>query len=46
MICLAVFLGSIFRMFLGLATFRSLAPIAVYGKVMALAGKQFVRPAS
>jgi GT2 family glycosyltransferase len=45
MICLAVFLGSFFRMFLGMATFRSLTPIAVYGKVMALAGKQFVRPA-
>ena len=44
MICLAVLLGSVFRMFLGMATFRSLTPIAVYGKVMALAGKQFVRP--
>ena len=45
MICLAVFFGSVFRMFLRMATFRSLTPIAVYGKVMALAGRQFVRPA-
>jgi|ERR1700722_625477 len=45
MVCLAVFIGSMFRMFLGVATLRSLTPIAVYGKVMALAGKQFVRPA-
>jgi N-acetylglucosaminyl-diphospho-decaprenol L-rhamnosyltransferase len=45
MICLAVFLGSIFRMFLRVVTFRSLTPIAVYGKVVALAGKQFLRPA-
>jgi N-acetylglucosaminyl-diphospho-decaprenol L-rhamnosyltransferase len=45
MSCLTVFLGSIPRMILGIATFRSLKPIAVYGKVMALAGKQFVRAA-
>ena len=45
MICLAVFLGSIFRMFLGLVAFRSLKPIAVYGRVMALAGARFARPA-
>jgi GT2 family glycosyltransferase len=45
MICLAVFLGSILRMFLGVAAFRSLTPIAVYGKVMALAGRQLIRPA-
>jgi N-acetylglucosaminyl-diphospho-decaprenol L-rhamnosyltransferase len=41
----AVFLGSIPRMFWGMAAFRSLTPIAVYGKVMALAGKTFIRPA-
>jgi hypothetical protein len=46
MICLAVFIGSIFRMILGLAAFRSWRPIAVYGKVIALAGIQLVRPAS
>jgi len=46
MICLAVFVGSIFRMCLGMATFRSLRPVTVYGKVMALASRQFVRPAS
>ncbi len=45
MICAAVFLGSIPRMFLGLFEFRSLTPIAAFGKVMALAGKSFVRPA-
>ena len=45
MVCAAVFLGSIPRMFLGTAAFRSLTPIAVYGKVMALAGKTFIRPA-
>jgi GT2 family glycosyltransferase len=44
-VCAAVFLGSIPRMFWGIASFRSLAPIAVYGKVMALAGKTFIRPA-
>ncbi len=43
-ICAAVFLGSIPRMLLGVAAFRSLAPIAVYGKVMRLAGKTFIRP--
>ena len=45
MVCAAVFLGSIPRMFLGTAAFRSLTPIAVYGKVMALAGRTFIRPA-
>jgi N-acetylglucosaminyl-diphospho-decaprenol L-rhamnosyltransferase len=45
MICLAVFLGSIFRMILGMAALRSVKPIAVYGKVMALAGRQLIRPA-
>jgi len=45
MVCLAVLLGSIPRMILGMAAFRSLTPIEVYGKVMALAGKAFLRPA-
>jgi len=45
MVCLAVFLGSIPRMILGTFVFRSLTPIAVYGKVMGLAGKTFLRPA-
>ncbi len=45
MVCAAVFLGSIPRMFLGTAAFRRLTPIAVYGKVMALAGRTFIRPA-
>jgi N-acetylglucosaminyl-diphospho-decaprenol L-rhamnosyltransferase len=45
MVCAAVFLGSILRMFLGTAVFRSLTPIALYGKVMALAGRTFIRPA-
>jgi GT2 family glycosyltransferase len=44
-VCAAVFLGCICRMPLGVAAFRSLTPIAVYGKVMALAGKTFIRPA-
>lgn len=44
MVCAAVFLGSIPRMFLGMAAVRSLTPIAVYGKVMALAGRTFIRP--
>jgi GT2 family glycosyltransferase len=45
MVCLAVVLGSIPRMFAGMAAFRSLTPIAVYGRVMALAGRAFLRPA-
>jgi GT2 family glycosyltransferase len=45
MVCAAVFLGSIPRMLLGMAVFRSLAPIAIYGKVMGLAGRTFIRPA-
>jgi len=45
MVCAAVFLGSIPRMLLGLAAHRSLTPIAAYGRVMALAGKTFLRPA-
>lgn len=43
-VCAAVFLGSIFRMLLRMAASRSLASIAVYGKVMALAGRTFIRP--
>jgi len=45
MVCAAVILGSIPRMLLGVAALRSLTPIAVYGKVMALAGRTFIRPA-
>lgn len=45
MVCAAVVLGSIPRMFWGVAAFRSLTPIAVYAKVMALAGRIFIRPA-
>lgn len=45
MICAAVVLGSIPRMILGVATYRSLTPIAAFGRVMALAGRTFVRPA-
>jgi GT2 family glycosyltransferase len=43
MVCAAVFLGSIPRMFLRMAAFRSLKPIVVYSKVMALAANAFVR---
>ena len=45
MVCAAVFFGSIPRVIWGMAAFRSLTPIAVYAKVMALAGKTFIRPA-
>jgi N-acetylglucosaminyl-diphospho-decaprenol L-rhamnosyltransferase len=45
MVCAAVFLGSIPRMLLGVAAFRSLKSIAVYSKVMALAGRTWLRPA-
>ena len=45
MVSAAVCLGSIPRMFWGMAAFRSLTPIAVYGKVMALAGRRLIRPA-
>lgn len=45
MVCAAVFLGSIPRMFWDMAAFRSLTPIGVYGKVMALAGRRLMRPA-
>jgi hypothetical protein len=44
-VCAAVFLGSIPRMLLGVGAFRSLTPIGIYGKVMALAGRTFMRPA-
>lgn len=44
-VSLAVVLSAIPRMLLGMAAVRSLTPIAVYGKVMALAGKAFFRPA-
>ena len=45
MLCAAVFLGAIPRMLLGVVAFQSLTPIAAYGKVMALAGRSFFRPA-
>jgi len=45
MICAAVILGSIPRMVWGMAAFRSLTPIRVYVKVMALAGRSLIRPA-
>ena len=45
MVCVAVTLGSVPRMFWEVAALRSLTPIAVYGKVMALAGRTFIRPA-
>jgi len=45
MVSLAVFLGALPRMVLGVARYRSLTPIEVYGKVMALAGRTFLRPA-
>lgn len=39
-VCLAVIIGSIFRTVLGIPRQRSLKPIAVYGKVVKLAGRQ------
>jgi GT2 family glycosyltransferase len=45
-ICLAVVAGAVPRMLLGMAAFRSLTPIAVYGRVMALAAGQLLRPAA
>jgi N-acetylglucosaminyl-diphospho-decaprenol L-rhamnosyltransferase len=45
MVCLAVVIGSMLRGFLGIVAHWSLAPIAVYAKVMALAGRKFARPA-
>lgn len=43
-VCAAVFLGSIPRMFFGVVACHSLMPLAAYGKVMALAGRTFIRP--
>ena len=45
LVCLAVLLGAIPRMLVGMVAIRSLTPLAVYGKVMALAGKSLIRPA-
>jgi len=39
-VCLAVILGSLLRALLGIPHQRSLKPIAVYGKVVRLAGRQ------
>ncbi|HTQ54684.1 MAG TPA: glycosyltransferase family 2 protein [Bryobacteraceae bacterium] len=44
-ICLAVFLGAVPRMVVGMVALRSLTPVVVYGKVMALAGKMLIEPA-
>jgi GT2 family glycosyltransferase len=45
-ICLAVIIGSVLRTMLGIPHQRSLKPIAVYGKVVRLAGQQlFFGPA-
>lgn len=44
MVCAAVFFGAIPRMILGALTHRSLASFAVYGKVMEMAGRTFIRP--
>ena len=41
-VCLAVIIGSIIRTMLGIAHQRSLKPIAVYGKVVRLAGRQLL----
>lgn len=40
LVCLAVISGSVLRTVLGLARQRNLKPIAVYGKVVRLAGRQ------
>jgi GT2 family glycosyltransferase len=45
LVCLAVFLGAIPRMLVGVVAIRSLTPVVLYGKVMALAGKTLIRPA-
>jgi len=46
LVCLAVILGSMLRSLLGLVRHRSLEPIAVYGNVVRLAGRQlFLGPA-
>lgn len=44
-VCLAVVIGSLLRCILGIAAYRSLKPLAAYSRVMALAGRQFARPA-
>ncbi len=44
MICTAVLLGAIPRMIVEVAASRSFASIGVYGKVMGLAGRMFIRP--
>jgi hypothetical protein len=43
LVCAAVLLGSVLRMFLGIAAFQGFASMAVYGKVMAMAGRRFIR---
>ena len=46
LVCLAVIFGSVLRSMLGFARHRSLKPIAVYGNVVRLAGRQlFIGPA-
>jgi len=42
LVCLAVIFGSVVRIVLGISRQRSLKPIAVYGKVVKLAGRQFL----
>jgi GT2 family glycosyltransferase len=44
MVCAAVFLGSIIRMFAGVAALRSLTPLKAYSRVMGLAGRTLIRP--
>lgn len=44
MVSLAVVLGALPRMLLGVIAFQSLAPIAVFSKVMAMAGRAMVAP--
>ena len=39
-VCLAVIFGSVLRTVLGVSHQRSLKPIAVYGKIVRLAGRQ------
>jgi N-acetylglucosaminyl-diphospho-decaprenol L-rhamnosyltransferase len=41
LVCLAVIFGSVMRTLLGISHQRSLKPIAVYGQVVKLAGRQF-----
>jgi N-acetylglucosaminyl-diphospho-decaprenol L-rhamnosyltransferase len=42
MVCLAVIVGSLMRTVLGIPRHRSLKPIAVYGRVVKLAGRQWL----